>query len=74
MGILADGTCVTDLDYSEDFKACVDMNVVMTESGQFVELQGTGEESTFNGEELNEMLVYAKQAIHDLVAFQKKRY
>lgn len=72
VGILADGTCVTDLDYSEDFKACVDMNVVMTESGQFVELQGTGEESTFNGEELNEMLVYAKQAIHDLVAFQKE--
>ena len=72
VGILADGTCVTDLDHSEDFQACVDMNVVMTESGQVVELQGTGEESTFNGEELNEMLVYAKQAIHDLVAFQKE--
>ncbi|BCA85857.1 tRNA nucleotidyltransferase [Enterococcus saigonensis] len=72
VGILSDGTCVTDLDYVEDFEASVDMNVVMTESGQFVELQGTGEESTFNGEELNEMLVYAKHAINDLIAFQKE--
>lgn len=72
VGILPDGTCVTDLDYTEDFSASVDMNVVMTESGQFVELQGTGEESTFSGEELNEMLIYAKHAVNDLVAFQKE--
>ncbi|PAB02100.1 ribonuclease PH [Enterococcus canintestini] len=72
VGILPDGTCVTDLDYAEDFSALVDMNVVMTESGQFVELQGTGEESTFSGEELNEMLIYAKHGISDLIAFQKE--
>lgn len=44
VGILADGTCVTDLDYHEDVALEVDMNLVMTESGKFVEIQGTGEE------------------------------
>ena len=61
VGILPDGTCVTDLDYQEDSSAAVDMNLVMTESGRFVELQGTGEEATFDGQQLNEMLIYGKQ-------------
>ncbi|WP_313510969.1 ribonuclease PH [Enterococcus sp.] len=72
VGILPDGTCVTDLDYSEDSSAAVDMNLVMTESGRFVELQGTGEEATFDGQELNEMLVYGKTAIEELIAYQKE--
>lgn len=50
VGILPDGQCVADLDYEEDSAALVDMNLVMTESGKFVEIQGTGEEATFDGE------------------------
>lgn len=46
VGILPDQTCVADLDYEEDAAALVDMNLVMTESGKFVEIQGTGEEAT----------------------------
>lgn len=72
VGILPDGTCVTDLDYHEDSNAAVDMNLVMTGSGTFVEIQGTGEEATFTGEELNEMLIYGKTAIQSLVAYQKE--
>ena len=72
VGILPDGSCVADLDYVEDSSAFVDMNLVMTESGQFVEIQGTGEESTFSGEELNTMLYYGKGAIEDLIAYQKE--
>lgn len=72
VGILPDGSCVADLDYVEDSSAFVDMNLVMTESGQFVEIQGTGEEATFSGEELNTMLYYGKGAIEDLIAYQKE--
>ncbi|EOL46121.1 ribonuclease PH [Enterococcus phoeniculicola] len=72
VGILPDGSCVADLDYVEDSTAFVDMNLVMTESGQFVEIQGTGEEATFSGEELNTMLYYGKGAIEDLIAYQKE--
>ncbi|MGM9903932.1 MAG: ribonuclease PH [Enterococcus sp.] len=71
VGILPDQTCVTDLDYEEDASAFVDMNLVMTESGKFVEIQGTGEEATFDGEQLNEMLFYGKTAIESLILEQK---
>lgn len=47
------------------------MNLVMTESGKFVEIQGTGEEATFDGEQLNEMLFYGKSAIEQLILEQK---
>jgi ribonuclease PH/non-canonical purine NTP pyrophosphatase (RdgB/HAM1 family) len=71
VGILQDGTTVLDLDYEEDSAAAVDMNLVMTESGQFVEIQGTGEEATFDGNQLNEMLFYGKVGIETLIAEQK---
>lgn len=71
VGILPDGQCVADLDYEEDSAALVDMNLVMTESGKFVEIQGTGEEATFDGEQLNDMLFYGKSAIEQLIAEQK---
>lgn len=48
------------------------MNIVMTEKGQFVEIQGTGEEATFNGEELNAMLFHGKNAIEELIILQKE--
>lgn len=71
-GILADGTGVVDLDYDEDSQANVDMNLVMTESGAFVEIQGTGEETTFSVEELNQMLALGKTAIEELIVKQKE--
>ncbi len=55
-----------DLDYELDSAADVDMNVVMTGKGQFVELQGTGEEATFDEQQLQEMLRLAKIGIKDL--------
>lgn len=72
VGILPDGYCVLDLDYAEDSNAAVDMNIVMTESGEFVEIQGTGEEATFSGDELNAMLFYGKTGIEELIAYQKE--
>lgn len=72
VGILADGTGVVDLDYDEDSQANVDMNLVMTESGAFVEIQGTGEETTFSVEELNQMLALGKAAIEELIVKQKE--
>lgn len=71
-GILSDGNCVLDLNYLEDSAAAVDMNLVMTESGNFVELQGTGEEATFSGDELNALLFYGKTGIEHLIAYQKE--
>lgn len=63
---------ILDLDYIEDSEADVDMNVVMTESGRFVEVQGTGEEATFTKEELMMMLDLAKDGIHQLIEKQKE--
>lgn len=57
---------VLDLDYDEDAAAEVDMNVVMTASGRFVEVQGTGEEATFTLQEMNEMLELAQSGIEKL--------
>ncbi|MBX8939042.1 ribonuclease PH [Enterococcus gilvus] len=71
-GILPDGTVVTDLDYQEDSSAAVDMNLVMTEAGRFVEIQGTGEEATFDDNELNALLLHGKAGIEDLIAYQKE--
>lgn len=71
VGVLADGEIVLDLNYEEDSTANVDMNVVMTGSGEFVEIQGTGEETTFSYSELDEMLKAAKIGIEQLFAIQK---
>jgi ribonuclease PH len=67
-----DGRLLLDLDYREDVDAEVDMNVVMTESGGFVEVQGTGEEATFERRELDDMLALAEKGIKKLLAIQKK--
>jgi ribonuclease PH len=61
-----------DLEYSEDSKAIVDMNVVMTEEGKLIEIQGTGEESPFSLEELNIMIKYSKIGIEYLIEKQKE--
>lgn len=72
VGMLPDGTVVTDLDYQEDSSAAVDMNLVMTESGRFVEIQGTGEEATFDDTELNALILHGKAGIEELITYQKE--
>ncbi|WP_027092062.1 ribonuclease PH [Cohnella thermotolerans] len=70
VGVL-NGKTLLDLNYEEDSKAKVDMNVVMTGAGAFVEVQGTGEESPFTRTELNEMLELAGEGIGRLIALQR---
>lgn len=72
VGILPTGEVVTDLDYVEDSSAAVDMNIVMTESGRFVEIQGTGEEATFDDNELNALILHGKAGIEELISYQKE--
>ncbi len=59
-----------DLDYELDFEADVDMNFVMTGSGKFVEIQGTGEEATFGDDQLAVLIQLAKKGIRELTAMQ----
>jgi ribonuclease PH len=68
---VVDAVAVLDLDYSEDFRAEVDMNVVMTGSGRFVEVQGTAEGMAFSRSELDQMLDLAQAGIATLVAEQR---
>ncbi|MGV3531748.1 MAG: ribonuclease PH [Chthoniobacteraceae bacterium] len=65
------GEALLDLDYLEDKDASVDMNLVMTEDGHFVELQGSGEETTFSEEELATMLSVGRKGIAELIALQR---
>ncbi|MGN6544078.1 MAG: ribonuclease PH [Aureliella sp.] len=65
------GKPVLDLNYEQDVDAEVDMNVVMTGSGRFIELQGTGEEATFDDDDLAAMLKLAKAGIKELSAIQQ---
>lgn len=66
------GTPVCDLDYAEDSNAETDMNIVMTETGGMIEIQGTAEEGVFSHEQLLAMLSLAKTSINTLVNEQKK--
>ena len=61
-----------DLDYVEDHDADVDMNVVMTGSGRFIEIQGTGEEATFSESELTTLVKLARRGISQLTVAQRK--
>jgi len=65
------GLEVLDLDYAEDSTANTDMNVVMTASGRFVEVQGTAEHEPFSAETLGKMLKLAKKGCEELIAAQK---
>lgn len=69
---VVDGEPVLDLNYDEDVRAAVDMNVVMTDDGKLVEVQGTGEEAPFTKRQMNAMLKLAEAGIGELVAAQKK--
>jgi ribonuclease PH len=71
VGII-DGVPMVDLAYSEDVRADVDMNVVMTESGKFIEVQGTAEGDPFAKKDLDDMLALAKTGIEQLIKKQKE--
>ena len=71
VGII-DGHVCLDLPYEEDSRAEVDMNVVMTASGEFVEIQGTGEANTFNREQANALLDSASEGCTQLIELQRK--
>ena len=66
-----DGTPVLDLDYPEDSSAETDMNVIMTERGGFIEIQGTAEGESFEQQELDAMLGLARKGINELFEAQK---
>ena len=66
------GTPVCDLDYAEDSNAQTDMNVVMTENGGMIEIQGTAEDGEFSHQELLAMLKFAEGGVNSLIAAQKK--
>lgn len=71
VGVVGDQPLL-DLNYEEDSKAKVDMNVVMTGQGQFVELQGTGEERPFTRQELDGLLELAEQGIYEMIEQQRE--
>jgi ribonuclease PH len=68
---VVNGEPLLDLNYLEDKDASVDMNLVMTGNGQFVEVQGSGEEQTFSEAELAAMLALGKKGIGELIAAQR---
>ena len=69
---VVDGVCMLDLPYEEDSRAEVDMNVVMTSSGRFIEVQGTAEGMPFTKGELDEMLSLAEHGIAQLLDLQSE--
>ncbi len=70
VGII-EGTPILDLAYAEDSEAEVDMNIVCTGEGKFIELQGTAEREPFSREQMDAMLVLAEKGIHELFAIQR---
>jgi len=68
---IVNGDLLLDLTYEEDSKAEVDMNIVMTGKGEFIEIQGTAERKTFNKEQMDKLLTLAKKGITELIDIQR---
>jgi ribonuclease PH len=68
---IVNGTPLLDLCYTEDVAAAVDMNLVMNSAGEFIEVQGTGEEATFSEKQLNDLLALGKAGIRELLSIQQ---
>jgi len=68
---VVNGVKLLDLCYEEDSKAKVDMNIIMTDAGEFVEIQGTGEDSPFSRGDLNELLALGEKGIKQVIQVQK---
>lgn len=71
MGVV-DGNTLLDLDYSEDSHAEVDMNLVATDTGEMIELQGTGEQAPFDRKRLNALLDLGDKGIAELIELQRQ--
>ena len=71
-GVNSSGEEILDLNYAEDSSAQVDMNIVMTDSGEFVEVQSSAEKKTFNEAKLLKMIELGKKGIMELIEIQKK--
>lgn len=69
---IVDGDLLLDLCYTEDSGAQVDMNVIMTEDGQIIEVQGTAEKEPFSRDEMDTLIDFAEKGIGDLIKLQKK--
>src|SRR5208282_1506406 len=69
---IVNGRPLLDLCYTEDAAATVDMNLVMNSAGEFIELQGSGEEATFTESQLADLLALGKTGIRELLAAQEK--
>lgn len=69
---VVEGVPLLDLCYEEDSRAEVDMNVVMTDRGEYIEVQGTGEKSPFSYEILNQLLQFSKKGTEELIEKQKE--
>lgn len=72
IGITPAGKVIADLNYNEDSSCHTDMNFVMTESGKFIEIQGTAEESPFDRDQLNALIECAEAAMRDIFKSQKQ--
>jgi ribonuclease PH len=68
---VVEGQPMLDLCYVEDAAADVDMNLVMTGAGEYIEVQGSGEEATFSADELTALLAHGKKGVDELVQIQK---
>ena len=68
---IVEGAPLLDLKYDEDSRAEVDMNVICTGDGRFIEVQGTAEGAPFTREEMDKLLVLARQGIESLVQVQR---
>lgn len=68
---IKDGNLLLDLTYEEDSQADVDMNIIMTGSGEFIEIQGTAERKTFKKEDMDGMFSLAKKGIGELAEIQR---
>ncbi len=68
---VVDSTPMLDLAYTEDRDADVDLNLVMNGAGEFIEIQGTGEEATFSAQQLQAMLDLGQRGVEDIIAYQQ---
>jgi len=71
VGVAKNNEVILDLCYEEDSQALVDMNVIMTGSGEFIEVQGTGEGRPFSRKEMDALLLRAEAGINNLISYQK---
>jgi ribonuclease PH len=69
---MVDGKVLLDLDYHEDSRAEIDMNLVMNDQGEFIEVQGTGERTTFDRHRLDRLLDRGQKGLYELLDFQRQ--